>query len=75
MQRYRFQAKVWLYPGDTAWHFVSLPKKEAAAVSRAQEGRRRRGWGAVRVKVKIGKTNFETSIFPDKKSGTYLLPL
>jgi hypothetical protein len=27
------------------------------------------------VQVTLGKTSWKTSIFPDKKSGTYLLPL
>ena len=35
----------------------------------------KRGWGSVRVKVTLGKTKWDTSIFPDKKSGTYLLPI
>lgn len=71
----QFRAKVWLYSGDVAWHFISLPKKEAAVLSAMQKGKQRRGWGAIKVKVTIGTTTWETSIFPDKKSGTYLLPL
>ncbi len=27
------------------------------------------------MEAKIGKTNWRTSIFPDSKSGTYLLPV
>jgi uncharacterized protein (DUF302 family) len=33
------------------------------------------GFGSVPVMVTIGKTKWKTSIFPDKRSGTYLLPL
>lgn len=34
-----------------------------------------RGWGSHRVTVTVGKTSWDTSIFPDKKSGSYVLPL
>jgi hypothetical protein len=70
-----FSARVWVYPGEAAWHFVSLPQKEARLVTESQKTKERRGWGAVKVHVQIGKTSWETSIFPDKKSNTYLLPL
>jgi hypothetical protein len=70
-----FKANVWLYPGHAGWHFVSLPKGLAEKVKAYQEGKPRRGWGAVAAKVTVGKTTWQTSIFPDKKSGTYLLAL
>lgn len=70
-----FKANVWLYPGHAGWHFVSLPKEVAAKVTAYQEGKPRRGWGAVAAEVTVGKTTWKTSIFPDKKSGTYLLAL
>lgn len=75
MAEYSFTAKVWLYSGEAAWHFISLPKKEAAVLSAMQKGKQRRGWGAIKVRVTIGATTWETSIFPDSKRGTYLLPL
>jgi hypothetical protein len=84
MRQFTFRANVWLYPGTSAaWHFISLPKKEAEQVKKFQEGKERRGWGAVGVRAtilrpgsgQVGKTTWETSMFPDKKSGTYILPL
>ena len=38
-------------------------------------GDKKRGWGSFPVVVTIGATNWKTSIFPDKKTGGYLLPL
>jgi hypothetical protein len=35
----------------------------------------RRGWGSLRVTATIGKTSWKTSIFPDRESDSYLLPL
>jgi hypothetical protein len=73
-QVYRLKAKVWLYPGDAAWHFVNVDKTASAAIKKSI-GRNARGFGSVPVSVLIGKTTWETLIFPDKRSGTYLLPL
>lgn len=73
-KRYHLRSEVWLYPGMAAWHFASLPKKEAEEISK-KFGSKKRGWGSLPVRVTIGKTSWTTSIFPDKRSGTYLLPL
>ncbi len=75
MKNFRFEAKLWKYPGEQgAWFFISVPKAESAVIKKLTANNRR-GWGAVRVKVKVGKTIWETSIFPDSKAGTYLLPV
>jgi len=34
-----------------------------------------KGWGSLPAVVTIGRTNWKTSIFPDKKSKGYLLPI
>lgn len=71
---FSLSSKVWLYTGEAAWHFVTLPKKESEYIQMAFEGVKR-GWGSLRVRVKIREVEWETSIFPDKKRGGYLLPL
>lgn len=72
---FRFEAALWLWQGDAAWHFVTVP----ADVSDEIEGRtaagERRGFGSVRVKVTIGATTWSTSVFPDKKQAAYVLPI
>lgn len=74
MPKHKVSAKVWLYPGDAAWHFVTIPKKLSATLSSKFQGKTR-GWGSIPVNVALGKSKWKTSIFPDKKSGTFLLPL
>jgi len=75
MSAYKVKAKVWIYPGGTArWHFVTIPKKESALIKK-KFGANARGWGSLPVTVTLGKTKWDTSIFPDRKSETYLLPL
>lgn len=71
----KFKAKVVPYPGMTAWHFATLDQKSAGVVKKGQEGKKRIGWGSVPVVATIGQTSWKTSIFPDKKSASYLLPL
>jgi len=71
---YQIKEKVWLYPGKAAWHFVTIPKDIAADID-YHFAQNKRGWGSLPVSVTLGKTTWKTSIFPDKKSSSYLLPL
>lgn len=74
-RRYAFTATLWIYPGGTAaWHFITVPKKESALIKKTF-GSLARGWGSLPVSATIGDTTWNTSIFPDSKSGTYLLPV
>ncbi len=67
-------AKLWLYPGEKGnWYFLTVPKKESMEIN-AEYAHKKRGWGSLRVEAQIGNTKWLTSIFPDSKSGTYLLP-
>lgn len=72
---YTMTEKVWLYPGDMAnWHFVTLTKKIGQEIKETR-GKSARGFGSLPVEVKIGVTIWKTSIFPDRRAGSYLLPL
>lgn len=72
---FEMKGKVWLYPGESAsWHFVTLPVKESALI-KERYGSFSRGWGSLPVAVSLGTTAWQTSIFPDKHSGGYILPL
>ncbi len=72
--QYKFKTNVWLYPGMAGWHFASVPKDISEDIKK-NFGDRKRGWGSLPIIVTIGKTSWKTSIFPDKESGGYLLPL
>lgn len=71
---FNFKAKVWVYPGQAAWHFISVPKKESGRI-KSLFGGLQRGFGSFPVAATIGRTIWLTSIFPDSKTGTYLLPV
>jgi hypothetical protein len=76
-------AKVWLWTTDKApasWHFVTIEGDVAEAIHalalmRRLENGRKRGWGAMKVRATIGDTDWETSIFPAKDVGGWLLPV
>ena len=70
---WQFTAKLWIYSGAGAWHFVTLPVDIAEQIKFYCE--RRRGFGSVRVKAAIGTTEWQTSIFPDKASNSFVLPI
>ena len=72
--QYKIQAKVWLYPGDAAWHFVTIPQDISEDIKHLF-GDRAKGWGSIPVRVTVGSSSWETSIFPDKKENAYILPL
>ena len=48
--------------------------KEEAGIIKNNFGKYARGFRSLKVRAKIGKTEWLTSIFPDK-TGIYLLPL
>ena len=52
-----------------------MPEEISGKIKEMQKGRLRRGWGAVYAKAKVGKSEWVTSIFPDRHSDTYILPL
>ncbi len=58
-----------------AWRFARVPEAMSAKIKALQKGKLRRGWGAVYANAKVGKSEWQTSIFPDRRSATYLLPL
>jgi hypothetical protein len=71
---YIVRSQIWRYKGAAAWYFANLTTKQSAEV-KAHHGATARGWGSIRVRVRIGKTEWSTSLFPDKKSGTYLFAI
>jgi hypothetical protein len=68
-----FEAELYLWKPDGAWVFASLPIEVAEEIhDMALPGR---GFGSVKVCVRVGATEWRTSVFPDKESGSYVLPI
>ena len=68
-----FDAHIWCYQGANPWYFVTVPQQYSEEL-RMLSGGERRGFGAIRVSVRIGQTAWQTSIFPNKQ-GSYDLPV
>lgn len=74
LNKYKLNSKIWLYKGNGAWHFITIPKDISKEI-KENFGELCRGWGSLPVMVTINKTSWKTSIFPDNKTKTYLLPI
>jgi hypothetical protein len=80
------RAELWLWhpkTGKGSWHFLTIAGDDAEQVrghilmERLELGlSKRRGWGAVKVRVTIGDTTWPTSMFPQGGgSDGYMLPV
>ena len=63
-----------MHHGEGGWHFVTLPL-ETADELRDRVPPRGPGFGAIRVSVTVGETTWSTSVFPDKATGSFVLPV
>jgi hypothetical protein len=71
----QFTARIARYSADkSTWYFATLPPDLATDI-RAWTHGLRGGWGSIKVDAMIGSTRWSTSIFPDKKSQSFLLPV
>lgn len=71
---FEFNEELWLYQGDGAWYFITLPVKYANQIKTISSPLKR-GFGSIKVLTTIGSTTWNTSIFPDSKSKSFLLPI
>ena len=64
--------------GNGTWHFLTLDGKAGEALSGTALMRKldgmSRGWGSLKVVATIGKSRWNTSVFPSKETG-WLLPV
>ena len=72
--KYEFTALPWQYNGPGGWHFISLPKSLAKEIRHALKSEEE-GWGRLKATAKIGNSEWQTAIWFDTKTNTYLLPL
>jgi len=67
-----FTGRIWFWKGPAPWYFVTVPAKESGDL-KAISGFVTYGWGVIPVHVRVGKTEWQTSLFP--KNGLYLVPI
>lgn len=71
---FAFTARLWLYPGEAGWHFLTVPDVVSAEI-REETLKFPRGFGSVKITATISGHRWATSLFPDSHSGSYLLPV
>ncbi len=71
---YDFTAALWEWEGKSAWFFVTVPVEISDEIDARTEGFTK-GFGSVRVHVRIGGSEWMTSLFPDSKQQAYVLPV
>jgi hypothetical protein len=67
-----FRGELWHWRGPAPYHFITVPD-DASAALHAVSADVTYGWGMIPVRVRIGASTFETSLFP--KDGGYVLPV
>jgi hypothetical protein len=67
-----FSGELWYWRGPSPYHFVTVPE-EACIGLRAVSPAVSYGWGMIPVRVRIGGSVWETSLFP--KDGGYVVPI
>lgn len=67
-----FSGTIIFWRGPSPFYFIAVPAEQSSAL-KAISALVTYGWGVIPVRVRIGKTEFTTSLFP--KDGLYLVPL
>ena len=70
---FEFEADLYLWKPDAAWVFATVPVDISDEILDIVP--ERRGFGSVRVGVRIGSTSWRTSVFPDSGRGCFVLPV
>ena len=67
-----FSGKIFIWRGPAPWYFVTVPEQQSQDI-KAISGFVTYGWGVIPVTVRVGRSEWQTSLFP--KDGRYLVPI
>jgi hypothetical protein len=67
-----FNGKIWFWKGPAPWYFVTVPAKQCRDL-KVISGAVTYGWGMIPANVRIGKTEWKTSLWP--KDDHYIVPI
>jgi hypothetical protein len=68
----KFSSEVIFWHGPSPFFFAVIPENECSLI-KSVASNLTYGWGCIPAKVKIGASNWKTSLMP--KDGKYLLPI
>ncbi|EGD59101.1 hypothetical protein Y88_1163 [Novosphingobium nitrogenifigens DSM 19370] len=73
---HHFTTPLWRWQNESqgSWHFITVPSPvdealSAHALMQRLELGRRRGFGAIKVRIQIGESQWDTSAFPLRDTG------
>lgn len=69
---FEFSGAIWYWRGPAPFYFVSMPAEQSQDLKEIS-AQVTYGWGVIPVVVRIGKTEWKTSLFP--KDDLYLVPI
>ncbi len=69
MKQIVIAVKIWKWPGDMGWYFVTLPREYYEPI------RNRYSRGMVHITATVGDTSWDTALFPHIKSKSFILPI
>jgi hypothetical protein len=69
---FEFSGKIFHWRGPAPYLFVTVPPAQSGEI-RAVSRLVTYGWGVIPVRVRVGHTEWKTSLFP--KDGCYLVPI
>ena len=67
-----FSGEIFFWRGPAPWYFVMVPEDESVDLEAVSE-EVSYGWGMIPVTAQIGRTEWETALFP--KDERYVVPL
>ena len=67
-----FTGSIWVWKGPAPWYFVTVPKQQCDDL-KFMSGSVTYGWGMIPATVRIGQTEWKTSLWP--KDGRYIVPI
>lgn len=72
--RYEFESTLWAWAArKELWVFATVSDEASDEI--ADQPRPPSGFGAVKVRVRLGESTWETSIFPGVDASGYVLPI
>lgn len=67
-----FSGKIWFWKGPAPWYFVTVPAPQCREL-KAISGFVTYGWGMIPVHVRLGNSEWSTSLWP--KDDSYIVPI
>ncbi|WP_298417364.1 DUF1905 domain-containing protein [uncultured Kordia sp.] len=72
--KYEFSSKLWKDSSSGGWVFITLPKNMSKEIRENLQWQEE-GWGRMKASAIIKEVQWDTAIWFDTKTNTYLLPV